>query len=128
MNVVIIEDEKPAYNRLLKMLKELNAGIQIAAHFDSIRDTEQWFAKNSSPDLVILDIHLADGSAFDLLKRVNIDCPIIYITAYDQYALEAFKTNGIDYLLKPVKKEELQTAMQKLENIKKIFGESKHPG
>jgi len=123
MRIVIVEDEKPAYNRLSKMIKEVIPGAIEAAHLDSVRSAQQWFDKNEQPDVVFLDIHLADGSGFDLLKLSNIICPIIFTTAYDQYALEAFKTTGIDYLLKPVKKDELQNALQKLKQIQGSSGE-----
>jgi len=118
MRMVIIEDEKPAYNRITKLIKESIPNADIIAHLDSVKQSVEWFSNNPLPDVVFLDIHLADGSCFDLLKVVDVSCPIIYTTAYDQYAMDAFKTTGIDYLLKPVKKEELQNALQKLTTIK----------
>lgn len=121
MNVVIIEDEKPAYNRLQKLLKELLPHVNIPAQLDSIRQTREWFMMSPDVDLVFLDIHLADGNAFDLLKSVTINAPIIFTTAYDNYTLEAFKTSSIDYLLKPLKKEELQQALEKLNLFKNIL-------
>lgn len=124
MRIIIIEDEVPAYTRLRKMVTELLPSANIEAHLDSIQSTIEWFAANNCPDIVFMDIHLADGSAFDLIKRVKINCPIIFTTAYDQYAMEAFKTSSIDYLLKPVKKEDLQNALQKLEQFKNIFAGS----
>lgn len=121
MNIVVIEDEMPAYNKLSKLIGETVATANIVAHLDSISAARSWFDSNKQPDLVFMDIHLADGSAFDLVKLVKIDCPIIYTTAYDQYAMQAFKTSGIDYLLKPVKKEELQNALQKIDQFKNFF-------
>ena len=118
MRMVIIEDEKPAYTRLSKLIKEIVPDADIIAHLDSVKQSVEWFGSNPLPDVVFLDIHLADGSCFDLLKVSDISCPIIYTTAYDQYAMEAFKTTGIDYLLKPVKREELENALQKLSAIK----------
>ena len=123
MNILIIEDELPAYKRLSKLLQEILPGAKIVAHLDSILAAKDWFAANSCPDLVFMDIHLADGSAFDLVKQVKIDCPIVFTTAYDQYAMEAFKTASIDYLLKPVKKEDIEGALQKLKKFKNIFSE-----
>ena len=123
MNILIIEDELPAYKRLSKLLQEILPGAKIVAHLDSILAARDWFAANSCPDLVFMDIHLADGSAFDLVKQVKIDCPIVFTTAYDQYAMEAFKTASIDYLLKPVKKEDIEGALQKLKKFKNIFSE-----
>ena len=121
MNIVIIEDEMPAYNKLSKLIQETVVDANIMAHLDSINAAKQWFEAHEQPDVVFMDIHLADGSAFDLVKLVKIDCPVIYTTAYDQYAMEAFKTSGIDYLLKPVKKEELQTALQKIDQFRTFF-------
>ncbi len=132
MNVVIIEDEKPAFNRLGKLLHELMPEVKITAHLDSIQQTKNWFDTHPAPDLVFLDIHLADGNAFDLLKLVSIKAPIIFTTAYDTYAIEAFKTSSVDYLLKPLKKEQLQQALEKLDSLKEFFTQrieekSKHP-
>ncbi len=121
MNIIIIEDEAPAFNRLGKMIKELLPATEIGPQLDSIKAAQQWFAFNDLPDLLFLDINLADGSSFDLLKLVKIDCPIIFTTAYDQYALDAFKVSSIDYLLKPVKREELQGAFYKLRQFRDIF-------
>lgn len=121
MKVVIIEDEQPAYKRLQKLLAELLPAAEIVAHHDSVSTARQWFEEHDAPELVFMDIHLADGSAFDLLKAVRINAPIIFTTAYDQYAIEAFKASGIAYLLKPVKAEEMSIALQKLDNLKEIF-------
>lgn len=121
MNIIIIEDEQPAYMRLEKLVKKIIPEAHIVAHHDSVRGAAEWFADNEPPDLVFLDIHLADGSAFDLLKQAEINAPVIFTTAYDQYAIEAFKSSGVGYLLKPVKDEELKDALDKLEGMKKIF-------
>jgi DNA-binding LytR/AlgR family response regulator len=121
MNIVIIEDELPAYNRLHKLVEETIPAANIVAHLDSVTASKEWLATNKMPDVMFMDIHLADGSAFDLLKMVKIDCPIVFTTAYDQYAMEAFKAASIDYLLKPVKKDALKSAIQKLDDFKKIF-------
>jgi DNA-binding LytR/AlgR family response regulator len=124
MNIVIIEDELPAYNRLLKLVEETIPSANVIAHHDSVTTAADWFSQNKTPDIVFLDIHLADGSAFDLLKRVKLECPIIFTTAYDQYAMDAFKAASIDYLLKPVKKDALKSAVQKLDEFRKIFAKS----
>ena len=124
MNIVIIEDELPAYNRLVKLVEETIPAANIIAHHDSVTGATEWFTQNKTPDIVFLDIHLADGSAFDLLKRVKLECPIIFTTAYDQYAMDAFKAASIDYLLKPVKKDALKSAIQKLDEFRKIFQRS----
>jgi two-component system LytT family response regulator len=121
MNIVIIEDELPAFKRLSKLISEVVPGANILAHLDSIKSSKKWFEANTCPDIVFMDIHLADGSAFDLQKQVKVECPVIYTTAYDQYAMEAFKTASIDYLLKPVKKEDIAGALQKLKNFQNLF-------
>jgi DNA-binding LytR/AlgR family response regulator len=121
MNIIIIEDELPAYRRLAKMILEVRPSAVITAHMDSIAAVTGWMAGNAPPHLVFCDIHLADGSAFDLLRTTEIPAPIIFTTAYDQYALDAFKTNSIAYLLKPVKKEELEAAIDKIERLDTIF-------
>ncbi|HTM64805.1 MAG TPA: LytTR family DNA-binding domain-containing protein [Flavipsychrobacter sp.] len=123
MNVLIIEDEQPAFKRLSKLIQEVAPAINILAHLDSIESSKDWLQRNQKPELVFMDIHLADGSAFDLLKKVKLDCPVIFTTAYDQYAMDAFKAASIDYLLKPVKKEELKNALDKLDQFKNIFRE-----
>ena len=125
MKVVIIEDEKPAYKRLEKLLQELMPQAVIVAHMDGIQQAQEWFANNNTPDLVFLDIQLADGNAFDLLKTTTIKCPVIFTTAYDNYAIEAFKTSSIDYLLKPLKKEALEQALEKLEVMRDMLTPSK---
>lgn len=121
MKVVIVEDEQPAYKRLVKLLGELLPAAEVTAHHDSVSDARKWFEENEMPAIVFMDIHLADGSAFDLLKQVKIDAPIIFTTAYDQYAIEAFKASGVGYLLKPIKSEDLEDALDKLNDLKKIF-------
>lgn len=121
MKVVIIEDELPAYKRLVKLLGELLPEAEVVAHHDSVSTAKEWFDENESPEIVFMDIHLADGSAFDLLKQVKIEAPIIFTTAYDQYAIEAFKASGVGYLLKPIKSEDLEDALDKLSDLKKMF-------
>lgn len=129
MRIVIIEDEVPARERLAALLTELNPGSKIAATPDTIAGAAKWFSQNPTPDLVMLDIQLADGTAFDLLDLVKIECPIIFTTAYSNYALDAFKAKSIDYLLKPVKKAELELALEKLREFRQIFKtHSANPG
>src|ERR1035437_7853082 len=118
MNIVIIEDEQPALERLTELLKEVMPNSKIVAHHDTVQAAYKWFSQNPLPGLVLLDVQLADGTAFDLLKLIKIDCPIIFTTAYRKYALDAFKTTSIDYLLKPVKKDDLESALQKLKEFK----------
>lgn len=117
MKILIIEDEQIAAKRLEKLILEVDDSVEILAQLDSIETVLEWLAMNKMPDLIFLDIHLADGSAFEIFNRTTIDCPIIFSTAYDQYAIQAFKVDTIDYLLKPVKKEELKTALNKYKTI-----------
>lgn len=121
MRIVMMEDEAPAARRLGKMIGEALPGAVIEACLPSIAAAEEWFAINPQPQLIFLDIHLSDGSAFDLLQRVHLTAPIIFTTAYDQYAIEAFKTKSIGYLLKPIKVEDLQHALEKLAGFKSFF-------
>jgi two-component system, LytTR family, response regulator LytT len=117
VRILIIEDEETAARRLSKMVKESLPEAEIINHFSSIRSSVEWFSANEQPDLAFFDIHLADGSSFEIFKQVSVECPVIFTTAYDQYALEAFKVNSIDYLLKPVKKDELERAIDKFKKL-----------
>lgn len=121
MKILIIEDEAPAYNRLSKLIQEVIPVSDILPQLDSVEAAQQWFLLHSSPDVVFMDIHLADGSAFHLLDLVKVDCPIIFTTAFDQYAIDAFKVSSIDYLLKPVKREDLLKSFNKLKQFRTIF-------
>ena len=115
--VVIVEDEAIAAQRLSKMLTEENPGLQVVQVLQTVEDTVEWFQTNPTPDLVFMDIHLADGLAFRIFDKITIECPIIFTTAYDQYALQAFQVNSIDYLLKPINREDLQRALTKFGKI-----------
>jgi DNA-binding LytR/AlgR family response regulator len=113
IKALVVEDEVAAANRLVKMIKEVDNSIEIVKVTDSIESTVQWLNHNPEPELMFLDIHLADGSSFSIFDQVSVSCPIVFTTAYDQYAIQAFKVNSIDYLLKPIKKEELQFSISK---------------
>lgn len=113
MNVLIIEDETAAYESLVQVLKEIDPSIQVLGNTESIDQTIQWMNENTIPDLILMDIHLSDGSAFMIFDQIDIEVPIIFTTAYDEYAIDAFKVNSIDYLLKPIKKSELEHALNK---------------
>jgi len=117
VRVLIIEDEESASKRLAKMVKEALPDAEVINQLSSIASAIAWFKTNTQPHLAFFDIHLADGSSFEIFKQAKVECPIIFTTAYDQYALEAFKVNSIDYLLKPVKKEDLERAINKFRNI-----------
>lgn len=118
MNALIIEDEKAAVRNLTALLSEAAPHIGVVAVLDSIAESIDWFRANAMPDLIFLDIHLADGSAFEIFEHVDISCPIIFTTAYDEYALRAFKVNSIDYLLKPIGGSDIRKAIGKLEQLR----------
>lgn len=118
MRILIIEDEQSAARRLERIVKEVISDAHIIACLATVEETlSYWEKADSLPELILMDIHLADGSAFDILDQITINCPIIFTTAYDEYALQAFKHNSIDYLLKPIKKTELQLAVDKLRRL-----------
>ncbi len=116
MKILIVEDEQAAARRLTRLVKELQPDAEIIDNFETISDTVSWLMVNKQPDLMLMDIHLADGSCFEIFRQVQVTTPVIFITAYDQYAIQAFKVNSIDYLLKPVKKEELEISLTKWKN------------
>lgn len=111
MDAIIIEDEKPSARRLNRMLDKLNVRVIKVLH--SVEDSINWFQENKHPDIIFLDIQLSDGLSFAIFESVNINSAIIFTTAYDEYALQAFKLNSIDYLLKPIDDEELAAAVEK---------------
>ncbi|WP_057937115.1 LytR/AlgR family response regulator transcription factor [Algoriphagus resistens] len=113
MRILIIEDEKPAFNLLVKQIKLHYPDAQIFGNLDSITKCIQWFSTNSQPDLIFCDIQLADGISFEVFEKVHLSTPIIFTTAYDQYAIKAFQVNAIDYLLKPIDAKELARAVDK---------------
>jgi len=114
MKIIIIEDEKPAARLLQRKLEKLGYTIQTLLH--SVEESINWFENNSHPDLIFLDIQLSDGLSFEIFDKIEIKSPIIFTTAYDEYALRAFKLNSIDYLLKPIDEDELETAISKFQN------------
>ncbi|MCX6255562.1 MAG: LytTR family DNA-binding domain-containing protein [Bacteroidia bacterium] len=116
METLIIEDEVLATKHLLHVLDEVG-NIKVIGVLESIAETIEWFKANPQPELLFMDIHLADGSAFEIFRHVNITCPIIFTTAYDEYALKAFKVNSIDYLLKPIDVKSVQNALKKLKGL-----------
>ncbi len=113
MNILIIEDEEAATRRLRKMLQQMDEGITVVDELDSVEAAANWLKTNAAPDLILLDIHLADGSGFELFRQVDVRAPVVFTTAFDKYAIEAFKVNAVDYLLKPIKPAELEQAIAK---------------
>ena len=134
MNVLIIEDEKPSARRLNRMLSELDVTVNEMLH--SVEEAVAWFKSNAHPDLIFLDIQLSDGLSFEIFDQVEVKSAIIFTTAFDEYALQAFKLNSVDYLLKPIDDEDLEKAVAKykeripkqqdvalnFEDIKKLLG------
>lgn len=116
MKALIIEDEILASKHLLQVLDEVG-GISVITVLESITETIEWFRKNHQPDIVFMDIHLADGSAFEIFRHTEITCPVVFTTAYDEYALKAFKVNSIDYLLKPIEPGDVRDALKKLKAL-----------
>lgn len=116
MNVLIVEDEHLAGTHLESLIKQYESHIKILARLESIRDTVAYLKSNSQPDLMFLDIHLADGLSFGIFDQAKVECPVIFTTAYDEYALQAFRANSIDYLLKPINFDKLANAMDRYVN------------
>ena len=119
MNVVIIEDEKFAADHLEKMILKYDKSIRIVAKLESVEESIKWLQNYEEPDLIFLDIHLEDGLAFSIFEEVKITSPIIFTTAFDEYAIRAFKLKSIDYLLKPIMQEDLNLSLEKYKNWNK---------
>lgn len=117
MKILIIEDENAAARRLEKLLAETAPEAVVLQRLDSVETSVLWLQNNPQPDLILLDIHLADGSSFEIFDHTTVTCPIIFTTAYDEFALQAFKVNAVDYLLKPIKTNELAAALDKYKRV-----------
>ncbi|MEL7001784.1 MAG: response regulator, partial [Bacteroidota bacterium] len=117
MKVVIIEDEMSVAQNLTDLLHEINPEIEVLAVLETIKDSILWFQNNKAPDMAFFDIKIADGDSFEILEGTSFHFPIIFTTAYDEYALKAFKYNSIDYLLKPINKSDLEKAILKYQNL-----------
>lgn len=120
MNVLIIEDERLAAEKLEQMLHEIDASIRVMAMLGSIKESVKWLMQHTA-DLIFLDIQLSDGISFSIFKQVTVTTPIIFTTAYDQYAVKAFQLNSISYLLKPIRKNDLAESLQKYKSLKSAF-------
>ncbi|RAV98156.1 LytR/AlgR family response regulator transcription factor [Pseudochryseolinea flava] len=117
MKALIVEDEIEAAERLSHLLQECDPGINILQTIDSVQEVVNYFSSGKQADIVFMDIQLADGKSFEIFDKINIESPIIFTTAFDQYALQAFKLHSIDYLLKPIQQDELMTALQKFRKL-----------
>ncbi|MEO0338353.1 MAG: response regulator, partial [Bacteroidota bacterium] len=121
MRVLIIEDEMNAYEILSKRIKKVDPSIDIIGHLKSVIEGINWFQSEQEPDLLLLDVELADGQCFEIFKHISIQCPVIFTTAYDQYAIQAFALNSVDYLLKPISEQDLSIALERLKLKRKAF-------
>ncbi|RKD91950.1 LytR/AlgR family response regulator transcription factor [Mangrovibacterium diazotrophicum] len=117
MKVVIVEDEEPAVIRLKKLISEVDDRIEVIACLESVSQAAEWFVVNSSPDLIFMDIRLADGLSFEIFELVKVEAPVIFTTAYNEYAMKAFKVNSVDYLLKPISRDDLGAALEKFRSL-----------
>jgi two-component system response regulator LytT len=113
MDVLVIEDEELAVRKLTKLLQDVDNSIRIVGTAASVRASVQWLQNNATPDLILMDIELADGQSFEIFEQTPVESPVIFTTSYDEYALRAFKVNSIDYLLKPIKRHELEASLEK---------------
>jgi len=127
MKVLIVEDEQLAAKRLEKLLLDSSHNIQILAKLDTVKRTISWLEDEEPPELIFMDIQLADGLCFDIFDYVQVKCPVIFTTSYDQYAIRAFKVNSIDYLLKPLDPGELFNAINKFDYLKRSYSEKVSP-
>ncbi|MFD1605460.1 LytR/AlgR family response regulator transcription factor [Flavobacterium artemisiae] len=119
MRILIVEDESINASRLKRLLEELEPNCEIVNIIDTVEGSVAWLESNEMPDLITMDIRLADGISFSIFERTTISCPVIFTTAYDEYAVKAFKVNSIDYLMKPIEKNELKTALEKFKTLPK---------
>jgi DNA-binding LytR/AlgR family response regulator len=127
MNITIIEDELRTAKSLENILKELRPFAKIAGPHQSIEEAVAAFSAGQQPDLIFMDIQLADGLSFEIFKSVEISCPVVFCTAFDEYSLEAFKRNGVDYILKPFSKDDITAALGKVDNLKNFFQQKSVP-
>ncbi len=117
MKAVIIEDEEIIAKVLLNKIQKVAPDVEVIATLPSLKTSRRWFAENAEPDLLFMDIQLSDGVSFDIFNDFSLKCPVIFTTAYDEYAIQAFRVNGVDYLLKPVKESELAAAIDKCRKL-----------
>jgi len=122
MKILIIEDEDLAVKKLKKTLSSLETQSEVVGVADSIQSSLHWLQSNDAPDLILMDIELSDGQSFEIFNRMEVKSPVVFTTSYDEYALKAFKVNSIDYLLKPIQKEDLEAALHKYQEFKTRFG------
>jgi DNA-binding LytR/AlgR family response regulator len=122
MKIVIIEDERLAAEKMESLLKQIDAEIEVVGKLESVEESVNWLTTNLIPDLIFMDIQLDDGISFEIFDAVKIEAPVIFTTAFDQYAIRAFKVNSVDYLLKPISREALETALEKYRRVFRPIG------
>lgn len=122
MRILIIEDEQLAVEKLRGTISALNMPLEVAGVTKSIAASVQWLQQHATPDLILMDIELSDGQSFEIFKQHPVKCPVIFTTSYDEYALKAFQVNSVDYLLKPVKRDDLKRSLAKLEQLQHFYG------
>jgi DNA-binding LytR/AlgR family response regulator len=120
MNILVVENEKPAAEKIIRLLRENDRTVLITGVLETVIDTINWFQTNPDPDLIFMDIQLDDGLCFEIFENINIEIPVIFTTAYDEYTLKAFKVNSVDYLLKPVDEKQLKAALEKFKKLYKV--------
>jgi two-component system response regulator LytT len=121
MNILIVEDEELAVRKLQKTLAEVDNTAIVVGVAESIESAVEWLQSNDTPDLILMDIELADGQSFEIFQRIDVKSPVVFTTSYDEYALKAFKVNSVDYLLKPIQKDELESALNKYRQIRSLY-------
>lgn len=128
MKILIVEDEELAVKKIQKTLSSVDESANVIGITDSIEGTVQWLESNPAPDLILMDIELSDGQSFEIFNLTEVKSPVIFTTSYDEYALKAFKVNSVDYLLKPIQKEELQSALNKFKQVKSAYSKKDDAG
>ncbi|GAB3921636.1 LytR/AlgR family response regulator transcription factor [Mucilaginibacter myungsuensis] len=127
MNIIIIEDELRTARSLETIIKEIKPNARITGQYQSVEDSVAALSETAQPDLIFMDIQLADGLSFEIFKSVKITCPVVFCTAFDEYSMEAFKSNGVDYVLKPFSKENIKEALRKVDDLKNFFQQKTTP-
>jgi len=128
MKILIVEDEDLAVKKLQKTLALVDASAVVVGVTDSIKTTVEWLQDNPSPDLILMDIELSDGQSFEIFNRIEVKSPVVFTTSYDEFALKAFKVNSVDYLLKPIQKEDLEASMEKFKQMKSAYASTGNNG
>ncbi len=124
MTILLIEDEEPTARKLKRLLADVEPNASVVGTTGSVEESVAWLQTQPAPDLILMDIELADGQSFEIFNRVPVTCPVIFTTAYDEFAIKAFRVNSVDYLLKPVKEDDLRSALTKLRDMKRALADS----